>query len=648
MSSTIGAKKASFMVFGSGYDYTLADSGDGEEMFFCHRSVPLGSVNHAGQYYFMVPDLYGEPMDAVLGDIAHVTFDPAIGTTFDTLGEVTVKAHYYREYDLPYETIVVEKEIEQTIEVVDHGNIVTQATSDSMCDIYSDGYCFWHPYDVNIAYNGLVLQMPNSNDHPEILKTSNIPWRVQSLGNMNWSRPFLYASNLTDISELVDAKVDSVLYMNQLFYGCSSLADISALSTWAAKPRRLNEAFSGCISITSLEPLTNWNGSELKLAEYAFSAVRATSLKGLENWNVSELTDALGMFASMVNLTDVSALANWDMEYVTNMSRMFKNTGAIDISPLGDWNTGKVTNMSEMFAESGIVGANGNHWDTSKVTNVQRMFYKSGAFTTDDMDWDLSSVTNANEMFRESKIKSFANMAFELVNADMSYFAYGSDLETLAGMSAWSAKPSNLQYAFSMMSKFSNTSLAGVSGIDVSGLTSLKRCFYGSAGHLTHLTGLESWDVSSVTDFEDFIDLHWAYDLSAIANWTFGAVTKATRMLGVLGNTGDLSDLAGWNVSSWTSGAFYHMMGGGEFYISPKLGNKKVFQTTRVISGFTYTVYEDFEGDDYTPAETYDVDNPLIQVTTDCSDVENWNVPSTGLSAITGNTYFWLNLPSWN
>ena len=115
MSATIATNDLTFVIFGSGHDYTLADSGDGEVQIFSHPFVPLNSVLYAGQFLFYVPDENGEFFDAVKDDIAHCTFTPDLGDAFTTEGDVEVKCLYHREYIYPEETLIVEKEVSQTI-----------------------------------------------------------------------------------------------------------------------------------------------------------------------------------------------------------------------------------------------------------------------------------------------------------------------------------------------------------------------------------------------------------------------------------------------------------------------------------------------------------------------------------------------------
>ena len=126
MSLTI--EDLNFTIFASGHDYTLADSGDGEVQVFSHPFVPLNSVNYAGQWYFLVPDENGDSMDCVKDDLAHCTFTPALGATFNTEGEITVDCHYHREYIYPEETLVVDKTVSQKITVVNHGTVSSSQT----------------------------------------------------------------------------------------------------------------------------------------------------------------------------------------------------------------------------------------------------------------------------------------------------------------------------------------------------------------------------------------------------------------------------------------------------------------------------------------------------------------------------------------
>jgi hypothetical protein len=96
-------------------------------------------------------------------------------------------------------------------------------------------------------------------------------------------------------------------------------------------------------------------------------------------WNTSAVTDMNYMFYYARSLSDISGLANWDTHSVQSMSTMFGYTAIEDVDalrtggPNGDqpnvWNTGAVTNMSYMFSSASSLSdlsAIAN-WDVSKV-----------------------------------------------------------------------------------------------------------------------------------------------------------------------------------------------------------------------------------------------------------------------------------------
>ncbi len=117
-----------------------------------------------------------------------------------------------------------------------------------------------------------------------------------------------------------------------------------------------------------------------------------------------------GLFKNLVDLENITGIASWNKEKVTNMSEMFMNAGSATTNftlDLSGWDTSKVTNMSKMFA-----GAGGNattwslgslvNWDTSQVTDMSYMFQNAGMAANINLDlgnWNTRNVTNMSHMF---------------------------------------------------------------------------------------------------------------------------------------------------------------------------------------------------------------------------------------------------------
>ena len=376
MSATIGANDANFVVFGSGHDYTRIDSGDGRSRWFSHKKVPLGSRLYANQFLFYVPDEDGNRIDAVRFDMSHCTFIPALGTTFDTVGEQTIKVHYWREYIHDEESILVERELETVVEVVDHGNVASSAPP---YFIYDDGYCYFQD-TINMA--GFVY-LHNDNSY-QFDKVSNIPFRVYDL------KGFCKNSGCSDISELEDADTSQVQTIEEAFYGCD-LTDISALAEWdlsyinpwgmtgklvsvfagnahledisplakwdVSKAKDLSSLFASCYSLADLTPLRNWDVSNVTKMDYTFamgsdySAYNVNPIRkldGLEKWDVSKVTSFWGTFSYLFWLEDISALANWDLSSGTNFQYMFRYCNVSDLDGI-TWDLSGAEHDSELL-----------------------------------------------------------------------------------------------------------------------------------------------------------------------------------------------------------------------------------------------------------------------------------------------------------
>ena len=443
MSATIGINKLKFTIFASGHDYTLADSGDGDVQIFSHPFVPLNSVNYAGQYYFLVPDENGDPMDCVKDDIAHCTFTPALGTTFDTEGETTVECHYHREYVYPEETVVVDKTVSQVITVVNHGSVVDQTTN---LDVYSDGYGFIRPQNVNtVEVKDYTITQKNT-----VTKVSSFPWRATGLGSGHLYH-FFTSTNLTDISEWKYADVSKCTHFSLLFAGDRSLSDISAVADWDTA--NVTELYNlvEYSNITSLKALAKWNTSKVTSLELAFSVYMGSSLEGLEHWDTSNVTNMKQTFQGAEYLTNAMAISGWDMSKVTTLYYAFNNTRIsntnafalwhvpalkiiegifklcdrlVDLSGLSNW-VAEITEIKNAFegctAMSDISGLHG--LDVHLVTNFTSVF--EGCWKILNLngldEWDVSNGTNFYRMFRGC---SWLSDLSGIANWDMSNATY--------------------------------------------------------------------------------------------------------------------------------------------------------------------------------------------------------------------------------
>lgn len=479
---SLAIENLKFVIFGAGHDYTLADSGDGEVQVFSHPFVPLNSVMYAGQWYFLVPDEDGNPMDAVKDDMSHCTFTPALGATFDTEGEVTVECHYHREYIYDEETLVVDKTVSQKITVVNHGSVVLYAGDwwgTFYCsDIYSDGYMFLHPKYTNSL--DLVTYCQPWFDYrigANVTKISSFYWRVEQIGAGSGGALIdKVGENFEDIDELRYADTSKVTYIRGFMSGRNKVKD--------------------------LEPLTDWDISNVtSLASLVSNCGNLKSLHGLEKWNTSNITSLASAFNWCTSITDWSAISKWDTSKVTSLSHTFAGSSLADLTVLKDWDVSAVTTAESAFREGSITSLHGlENWDVSSLANMNGMFYHDNLGTIAELlSWE-TQVTSLYSTFEGCGLTSLHGLEnFNTANLTTmrQCFKDNAGLRSLDGLENWDVSAcEDFRDAFYGGAWIENTS--ALANWNTASAIYLDQMFYFTASIL-NVTDFADWDFSNVS-----------------------------------------------------------------------------------------------------------------------------------------------------
>lgn len=476
MSATIGINDLKFVIFGAGHDYTLADSGDGDVQVFSHPFVPLNSVMYAGQWYFLVPDENGDPMDCVKDDIAHCTFTPALGTAFDTEGEITVECNYHREYIYDEETLVVDKTVSQVITVVNHGSVTNSVT---YFDLYSDGYGFFRPSSVNTADYNIGLR-----GYGSVVKVSSLPWRVTVLGHNGYD--FLDATHLTDVSELQYADVSNVVLIHGFLRGCHYITSEmlkDAIGGWNLGNLQIIEQFAYYSdSFTDLSFFEKQTFPKLYSLWQAFSEMKTiTSLHGLENADFSHVTNMVSTFNGCVALSDMTALSNKDLSSVTSMELCFNNCRFTNVDFLAGVNPTALTNVTAMLRNcillQNVDGLSG--W-TSHITAMAEMCMncRSLVDVTGFANLDVSAVTEMRSVFEDCvKLRSLDGLEnLDTGNVTTFYRMFCNDhwISDISALNSWNfGSATNTAEMFSGISALTDLSNIALDLSNVSNMASM-------------------------------------------------------------------------------------------------------------------------------------------------------------------------------
>lgn len=128
-------------------------------------------------------------------------------------------------------------------------------------------------------------------------------------------------------------------------------------------------------------------------------------ISALSDWftETSNVKDMSGLFSSDYKLTDISALKNWSVDNVTNLSKTFENTGITSVEALSSLNTKNVTNLNRAFrAVDDLRSLSGiEAWDVSNVKIFSQTFCRDPRLTDVSAinDWNILSGTDFTHMF---------------------------------------------------------------------------------------------------------------------------------------------------------------------------------------------------------------------------------------------------------
>ena len=301
---------------------------------------------------------------------------------------------------------------------------------------------------------------------------------------------FKDAKHLLSVDEDTAPILDSVVSMQEMFIGCTSL-EVSSLNGWdVSNITNMKEMFRGAAA---------FNGD-------------------MSQWDVSSVTNMEGMFKDAESFNQ--DIGSWDVSSATNMSNMFDGANSFN-QAISSWDVSSVTNMSDMFHSNNFYGNsafNGDisSWDVSNVTTMYGMFREANAFNQDISSWEVSNVTNMGDMFRGAT-------------------AFNQDI------SSWDV--SNVTIMNSMF-RDATAFNQDISSWDVSNVTTMAEMF---KGNIAFNQDISSWDVSNVTTMYNMFRENTVFNQD-ISSWDVSSVMDMTQMFLDCDNFNQ--NLGSWEVSN--------------------------------------------------------------------------------------------------
>lgn len=316
--------------------------------------------------------------------------------------------------------------------------------------------------------------------------------------------------------------------------------------------------------------LSSWDVSHVTKMQGCFEYSRFRNGESIARWNVSRVQDMNAMFRYNPLFQGSSEMSLWDVSRVTDMSGMFERAKRFDTSILDSWNIESVQDMGYMLAAT-TIGKVPAGWSTSHVTNMRGLF--QGALNIADgsalQHWDVSYVTDLSYMFAGVSItpsvsSSLHNWDTRRVTRLKGLFQGASLLASSLGIESWDvSQVTDISSLWRDCSSRNGTPIT-LSHWNTRGVRDMSHLWQGST-NLT-ISGLANWDTSAVTDLSYLMaDCDSGIQLQ-VDYWNVSRVTNLSHAFdGLHGwpfpnvSQWDVSGMKKSNSSSWAS-AF----GGGD------------------------------------------------------------------------------------
>jgi len=287
------------------------------------------------------------------------------------------------------------------------------------------------------------------------------------------------------------------------------------------------------------------------------------------------------MFYYCVNMqytaTDFPDISN--MAESGSIRNMFQECQSVVDLDLSNWtNTDNITGLYATFwGMDSLETLNLTNWDISNSTSGGSMCYQSGSsvngcdFIMPDLDW--SNTANISSTFFGCYIKSIdvSGWTFGKNIAINSLFRQAREGSSGPSFSVNISTWNNTGYITTLNDFFRDSDVTSINatGIDTSNVTSTARFAY-NCDNLTHITGLDEFDATSVTDANSMFQGADIFDFGATksnfgSNWgtNLGSCTNLSNFFYHAGSTTPSSTIA--NVADWDTSAvttFVNFMNG--------------------------------------------------------------------------------------
>jgi surface protein len=167
--------------------------------------------------------------------------------------------------------------------------------------------------------------------------------------------------------------------------------------------------FQFCTSLDNISALKNWDLTNVfNVTAFFRGCVSLKDISAVSNWDLSSMTrnkSLLSVFSYCTSLKNISPLKSWDMSNINRISGLFEGCSSIkNVSALKDWDVSNITSFEFLFKNcSSLTNISAlESWDISNVRSLKSMFNGCELLTdiSELESWDVSDIKSMEGMFK--------------------------------------------------------------------------------------------------------------------------------------------------------------------------------------------------------------------------------------------------------
>ena len=210
-------------------------------------------------------------------------------------------------------------------------------------------------------------------------------------------------TNVLNDGVILGDSTSGITNANYMLYDCNK---IQSVTMNASSIRNVSHMFDGCSSLTKINGGVWDNVTD---ASYMFANCSSLDMNLFNTNSVlwqdlisSNCTNMSGMFEGCnFGNSNINFPSSWQVNYVTDMSYLFRNSSLGDFSRPSNWDWWRCSNFSHMFEGNPMNSISLNDADWASATDFSYMFKDCWNLNSVNFEnaYNLTGVTNVEGMF---------------------------------------------------------------------------------------------------------------------------------------------------------------------------------------------------------------------------------------------------------